>query len=114
MSIRRTSGGRMIGPVLPPAARSRPCSRSFENASARWNARSAIATPSRPTPKRAAFIMMNAARFGVGLEGVAIAERAFQRALAFSKERLQGRDLAAGGKTGPTIRHPDVPRRLPL
>ncbi|HJY76306.1 MAG TPA: acyl-CoA dehydrogenase family protein, partial [Burkholderiales bacterium] len=34
------------------------------------------------------FIMMNAARFGVGLEGVAIAERAFQRALAFSKERL--------------------------
>jgi len=45
------------------------------------------------------FIMMNAARFGVGLEGVAIAERAFQRALAFSKERLQGRDLVAGGKT---------------
>ena len=39
------------------------------------------------------FIMMNAARFGVGLEGVAIAERAFQRALAFAKERLQGRDL---------------------
>jgi len=35
------------------------------------------------------FIMMNAARFAVGLEGVAIAERAFQRALAFSKERLQ-------------------------
>src|SRR6267142_549369 len=60
------------------------------------------------------FIMMNAARFGVGLEGVAIAERAFQRALAFSKERLQGRDLAAGGKTVPIIRHPDVRRMLML
>ena len=60
------------------------------------------------------FIMMNAARFGVGLEGVAIAERAFQRALAFSRERLQGRDLAAGGKTVPIIRHPDVRRMLML
>ena len=60
------------------------------------------------------FNMMNAARFGVGLEGVAIAERAFQRALAFSKERLQGRDLAAGGKTVPIIRHPDVRRMLML
>jgi alkylation response protein AidB-like acyl-CoA dehydrogenase len=60
------------------------------------------------------FIMMNAARFGVGLEGVAIAERAFQRALAFSRERLQGRDLAGGGKTVPIIRHPDVRRMLML
>ncbi len=59
------------------------------------------------------FIMMNAARFGVGLEGVAIAERAFQRALAFAKERLQGRDLV-GGKTVPIIRHPDVRRMLML
>ena len=60
------------------------------------------------------FIMMNAARFAVGLEGVAIAERAFQRALAFSRERLQGRDLVAGGKTVPIIRHPDVRRMLML
>jgi alkylation response protein AidB-like acyl-CoA dehydrogenase len=60
------------------------------------------------------FIMMNAARFGVGLEGVAIAERAFQRALAFSKERLQGRDLAAGASPVPIIRHPDVRRMLML
>jgi alkylation response protein AidB-like acyl-CoA dehydrogenase len=59
------------------------------------------------------FIMMNAARFGVGLEGVAIAERAFQRALAFAKERLQGRDLATG-RTAPIIRHPDVRRMLML
>ena len=60
------------------------------------------------------FIMMNAARFAVGLEGVAIAERAFQRALAFSKERIQGRDLVQGGKAVPIIRHPDVRRMLML
>ena len=60
------------------------------------------------------FIMMNAARFGVGLEGVAIAERAFQRALAFAKERVQGRDLVQGGKAVPIIRHPDVRRMLML
>jgi alkylation response protein AidB-like acyl-CoA dehydrogenase len=59
------------------------------------------------------FIMMNAARFSVGLEGVAIAERAFQRALAYAKERMQGRDLAGGG-TVPIIRHPDVRRMLML
>src|SRR5690349_12469320 len=60
------------------------------------------------------FIMMNAARFAVGLEGVAIAERAFQRALAFAKERVQGRDLVQGGKAVPIIRHPDVRRMLML
>jgi alkylation response protein AidB-like acyl-CoA dehydrogenase len=60
------------------------------------------------------FIMMNAARFAVGLEGVAIAERAYQRALAYAKERVQGRDLVEGGKTVPIIRHPDVRRMLML
>ena len=60
------------------------------------------------------FIMMNAARFGVGLQGVSIAERAFQRALAYAKERLQGKDLMQGGKTVPIIRHPDVRRMLML
>ncbi len=59
------------------------------------------------------FIMMNSARFSVGLEGVAIAERAFQRALAYAKERLQGKDLVEG-KTVPIIRHPDVRRMLML
>ncbi len=59
------------------------------------------------------FVMMNAARFSVGLEGVAISERAFQRALAYAKERMQGRDLAGGG-TVPIIRHPDVRRMLML
>jgi alkylation response protein AidB-like acyl-CoA dehydrogenase len=60
------------------------------------------------------FVMMNAARFSVGLEGVSIAERAFQRALAYAKERLQGKDLMQGGKTVPIIRHPDVRRMLML
>ena len=60
------------------------------------------------------FIMMNAARFSVGLEGVSISERAFQRALAFAKERVQGRDLAGGGSSVPIIRHPDVRRMLML
>ncbi len=61
------------------------------------------------------FVMMNAARFSVGLEGVAIAERAFQRALAYARERLQGRDLVEGGAgTVPIIRHPDVRRMLML
>src|SRR5687767_8264659 len=60
------------------------------------------------------FIMMNAARFSVGLEGVAISERAFQRALAYARERLQGKDLAEGGQTVPIIRHPDVRRMLML
>jgi 3-(methylthio)propanoyl-CoA dehydrogenase len=60
------------------------------------------------------FVMMNAARFSVGLEGVAIGERAFQRALAYARERLQGKDLAEGGQTVPIIRHPDVRRMLML
>ncbi|HEX6295964.1 MAG TPA: acyl-CoA dehydrogenase [Burkholderiales bacterium] len=60
------------------------------------------------------FVMMNAARFSVGLEGVAIAERAFQRALAYARERLQGRDLVEGAGTVPIIRHPDVRRMLML
>ncbi len=60
------------------------------------------------------FIMMNAARFAVGLEGVSIAERAFQRALAYAKDRVQGRELVDGTKSVPIIRHPDVRRMLML
>ncbi|MSQ51111.1 MAG: acyl-CoA dehydrogenase [Betaproteobacteria bacterium] len=58
------------------------------------------------------FIMMNAARFAVGLEGVSIAERAYQQALAYARERIQSRDLAGGGASVPIIRHPDVRRML--
>jgi alkylation response protein AidB-like acyl-CoA dehydrogenase len=58
------------------------------------------------------FIMMNAARFGVGMQGVALAERAYQQAAAFAKERIQSRDL--NGSAGPVaiINHPDVRRML--
>src|SRR5438034_11086973 len=59
------------------------------------------------------FIMMNAARLSVGLEGVAIGERAYQRALAWSRERLQGKPVGIqGAKTAPIIQHPDVKRML--
>ena len=59
------------------------------------------------------FIMMNAARFAVGMEGVALCERAYQKALAFAKERVQGRELGgSGSKAAPIIRHPDVRRML--
>jgi hypothetical protein len=59
------------------------------------------------------FIMMNAARLAVGLEGVAIGERAYQRALNWSRERMQGRPVGVSGvKTAPIVRHPDVKRML--
>jgi acyl-CoA dehydrogenase len=60
------------------------------------------------------FVMMNEARFSVGLEGLAVAERALQRAVAYANERMQGRDPVAGGNTVPIIRHPDVRRMLLL
>src|SRR5215468_5872454 len=59
------------------------------------------------------FTMMNQARLGVGLEGVGIADRAYQQALAYAQERRQGR--AVGSKTqgmDPIIVHPDVKRML--
>ena len=59
------------------------------------------------------FIMMNAARLSVGLEGVAVGERAYQRALSWSRERLQGKPVGVpGAKTAPIIQHPDVKRML--
>ena len=58
------------------------------------------------------FIMMNLARFAVGLEGLAISERAYQQALAYAKERVQSRDVAGGGKSVTIIHHPDVRRML--
>ncbi len=58
------------------------------------------------------FTMMNHARINVGLQGVAIAERAYQRALAFARERLQGRDPVAGTHPAPILAHADVRRML--
>ncbi len=58
------------------------------------------------------FIMMNAARFNVGMQGIAIADRAYQKAVRFAHDRTQSRDLA--GSAGPVaiIHHPDVKRML--
>ena len=58
------------------------------------------------------FIMMNLARFAVGMEGLSISERAYQQALAYAKERVQSRDIAGGGKPVTIIHHPDVRRML--
>ncbi|MCB9989787.1 MAG: acyl-CoA dehydrogenase [Rhodospirillales bacterium] len=59
------------------------------------------------------FIMMNNARLCVGLQGVALAERAYQKALSYAKERVQGTriDQKDGGKVA-IIEHPDVRRML--
>jgi alkylation response protein AidB-like acyl-CoA dehydrogenase len=59
------------------------------------------------------FIMMNAARFSVGVQGLAVADRAYQSALAFAKERVQSREVAGKSKeAAPIIKHPDVRRML--
>jgi alkylation response protein AidB-like acyl-CoA dehydrogenase len=59
------------------------------------------------------FIMMNAARFNVGLEGLGDAERAYQRAVAYAKDRVQGPELGVrGGPKVAIIKHPDVRRML--
>jgi alkylation response protein AidB-like acyl-CoA dehydrogenase len=59
------------------------------------------------------FIMMNMARFSVGIQGLGLAERSYQRALAFAHERRQGAEVGVkGGPSSPIIRHPDVRRML--
>jgi alkylation response protein AidB-like acyl-CoA dehydrogenase len=58
------------------------------------------------------FTMMNAARLAVGVQGVAIAERAYQQALAFALERRQGRSVWTGEAVAPIFEHPDVRRTL--
>ena len=59
------------------------------------------------------FIMMNAARYAVGVQGIAVSERAYQQAAAFAKERVQSRPVdgsVAGSAT--IVHHPDVRRML--
>ena len=58
------------------------------------------------------FIMMNAARFGVGMQGVSLAERAYQKAVNYAKERIQSRDLSGSTGSVAIIHHPDVKRML--
>lgn len=59
------------------------------------------------------FIMMNAARYGVGVQGIAIAQMAYQKAVAFARDRVQSRPVDGSLKAaGPIIHHPDVKRML--
>ena len=59
------------------------------------------------------FVMMNAARFGVGVQGLAMSDRAYQRAVAYARDRVQSRpvDGSVAG-AAPIIHHPDVRRML--
>jgi acyl-CoA dehydrogenase len=65
---------------------------------------------------RAMFTMMNEARIGVGMQGLAQADAAYQNALFYAKDRLQGRDVTGAknpdGPADPLIVHPDVRRSL--
>ncbi len=65
---------------------------------------------------RAMFTMMNEARLGVGLQGYAQAESAYQNAVAYANDRLQGRDVTGvknpDGPADPLIVHPDIRRNL--
>jgi Acyl-CoA dehydrogenases len=59
------------------------------------------------------FIMMNAARFAVGVQGIAVAERAYQKAVQYAKERIQSRPVDGSlPAAAPIIHHPDVRRML--
>ncbi len=59
------------------------------------------------------FIMMNAARYAVGVQGIAIAERAYQKAVAYAKDRVQSRPVDGSlSASAPIIHHPDVKRML--
>jgi alkylation response protein AidB-like acyl-CoA dehydrogenase len=65
---------------------------------------------------RAMFVMMNGARLAVGMQGLGLAEVAYQNALAYAKDRLQGRSLTGpknpSGPADPIIVHPDVRKGL--
>ncbi|MEO6015617.1 MAG: acyl-CoA dehydrogenase, partial [Polaromonas sp.] len=59
------------------------------------------------------FIMMNSARYAVGMQGIAIAEMAYQKAVTFAKDRVQSRPVDGSIKaSAPIIHHPDVKRML--
>jgi 3-(methylthio)propanoyl-CoA dehydrogenase len=59
------------------------------------------------------FIMMNAARYAVGVQGIAIAERAYQKAVAYARDRVQSRPVDGSmNKSAPIVHHPDIKRML--
>lgn len=61
---------------------------------------------------RIMFVMMNSARLSVGMQGIAVAERAYQQSLAYAQERRQGLAIGAKGKDSAIIEFPDVRRML--
>ena len=61
---------------------------------------------------RIMFVMMNVARLSVGMQGVALSERAFQQSLAYAKDRRQGLAIGATGKDSAIIEFPDVRRMI--
>jgi acyl-CoA dehydrogenase len=65
---------------------------------------------------KAMFVMMNEARLGVGMQGLSVSEIAYQNAVAYAKERIQGRSLSGAKapekKADPIIVHPDIRRNL--
>jgi 3-(methylthio)propanoyl-CoA dehydrogenase len=58
------------------------------------------------------FVMMNAARYAVGVQGIALAERAYQKAVGYARDRVQGRSVDGSPAGGGIIHHPDVKRML--
>ncbi|MFM8769621.1 MAG: acyl-CoA dehydrogenase [Rubrivivax sp.] len=59
------------------------------------------------------FVMMNAARFGVGVQGIALAERAYQKAVQYARDRVQSRPVDGSmSSAAPIIHHPDIRRML--
>ena len=59
------------------------------------------------------FIMMNAARYAVGMQGIAVAERAYQKAVSYARDRVQSRPVDGSMNTAaPIIHHPDIKRML--
>ncbi|MFX5187540.1 acyl-CoA dehydrogenase family protein, partial [Acinetobacter baumannii] len=58
------------------------------------------------------FIMMNAARLAVGVQGVAVADRATQAAVAYAKDRKQGKSATSKDEMVPIIQHADVRRMI--
>ncbi len=64
------------------------------------------------TGMRIMFVMMNNARLSVGLEGLALAERAYQQALQYAQDRRQGKAVGATGADSPIVDHADVRRML--
>jgi len=58
------------------------------------------------------FVMMNAARFQVGMQGIAVCDRAYQKAVSYARDRVQSRAVEGSAGPVPIIRHPDVRRML--